>query len=99
MSARRDLRAGRETEHYAIPLGRHAVGALGSHREFRHIHSLLLNDREVSVKIAREQLGHASISTTLNIYTHVVEASHRKAVEAGAAPPIGRGVAEPHRRL
>jgi hypothetical protein len=24
----------------------------------------------------------ASISTTLNIYTHVVDASHRKAVEA-----------------
>ena len=34
------------------------------------------------VKIAQEQLGHASISTTLNIYTHVVDASHRKAVEA-----------------
>ena len=26
--------------------------------------------------------GHASISTTLNIYTHIVDASHRKAVEA-----------------
>ena len=25
---------------------------------------------------------HASISTTLNIYTHVVDASHRQAVEA-----------------
>ena len=34
------------------------------------------------MKIAQEQLGHASISTTLNIYTHVVDASHRKAVEA-----------------
>jgi integrase len=31
--------------------------------------------------LAQEQLGHASISTTLNIYTHVVDASHRKAVE------------------
>ena len=36
----------------------------------------------VPVKIAQEQLGHASISTTLNIYTHVVDAAHRKAVEA-----------------
>ena len=27
------------------------------------------------------ELGHASISTTLNIYTHVVDASHRIAVE------------------
>ena len=49
--------------------------------QFRHIHSSLLNDLKVPVKIAQEQLGHASISTTLNIYTHVVDASHRKAVE------------------
>ena len=49
--------------------------------QFRHIHSSLLNDLRVPVKIAQEQLGHASISTTLSIYTHVVDASHRKAVE------------------
>ena len=42
--------------------------------QFRHIHSSLLNDLKVPVKIAQEQLGHASISTTLNIYTHVVDA-------------------------
>ena len=34
------------------------------------------------MKIAQEQLGHASIQTTLNIYTHVVDASHRQAIEA-----------------
>jgi len=45
-------------------------------------HSSLLNDLRVPVKIAQEQLGHASIQTTLNIYTHVVDASHRKAIEA-----------------
>ena len=50
--------------------------------QFRHIHASLLNDLRVPVKIAQEQLGHASISTTLNIYTHVVEASHRQAIEA-----------------
>ena len=49
--------------------------------QFRHIHSSLLNDLQVPVKIAQEQLGHASISTTLNIYTHVIDASHRRAVE------------------
>ena len=37
---------------------------------------------KVPVKIAQEQLGHASIATTLNIYTHVINASHRAAVEA-----------------
>ena len=50
--------------------------------QFRHIHSSLLNDLKVPAKIAQEQLGHASISTTLNIYTHVVDASHRTSVEA-----------------
>jgi len=34
------------------------------------------------MKIAQEQLGHASIAATMNIYTHAVDASHRKAIEA-----------------
>jgi hypothetical protein len=42
----------------------------------------LLNDLKVPVKIAQELLGYASVSTTLNIYTHVVDASHREAAEA-----------------
>ncbi|MBI1876184.1 MAG: tyrosine-type recombinase/integrase [Acidobacteria bacterium] len=33
--------------------------------QFRHIHSSLLNDLRVPAKIAQEQLGHASIQTTL----------------------------------
>jgi integrase len=49
--------------------------------QFPHIHSTLFNDLNVPVKIAQEQLGHAS-ATTLNIYTHVVDASHRRAIEA-----------------
>jgi hypothetical protein len=50
--------------------------------QFRHIHSSLLNGLNVPVKFAQEQLGHTSIATTLNIYTHAVDASHRKAIEA-----------------
>jgi hypothetical protein len=42
----------------------------------------LLNGLRIPVKIAQEQLGHADISTTLNIYTHVVDALHRQAIEA-----------------
>ena len=41
-----------------------------------------MSDLRVPVKIAQEQLGHASISTTLNVYAHVVDAPHRSAVEA-----------------
>lgn len=33
--------------------------------QFRHIHSSLMSDLRVPVKIAQEQLGHASISTTV----------------------------------
>jgi site-specific recombinase XerD len=44
--------------------------------QFRHIHSSLLNDLKVPVKIAQEQLGHASISTT-NIHTHVTASGFR----------------------
>jgi integrase len=44
--------------------------------QFRHIHSSLLNDLGVPATIAQEQIGHASISTTLGIYTHVVDALH-----------------------
>jgi len=50
--------------------------------QFRHIHSSLMSDLGVPVKIAQEQLGHASISTTLNIYTHTIAASHPDAVIA-----------------
>jgi integrase len=50
--------------------------------QFRHIHASLLNDLQVPVKIAQEQLGHASVTTTLNVYTHPVDASHRRAVHA-----------------
>ena len=64
------------------PAAEQAGLSLVTWHQFRHIHSSLLNDLKVPVKIAQEQLGHASISTTLNIYTHVVDASHRKAVEA-----------------
>jgi hypothetical protein len=47
-----------------------------------YVHSSLLNDPKGPVKIAQERLGHASIWTTLNIYTHVLAVSYRKAIEA-----------------
>ena len=68
--------------------------------QFRHIHSSLLNDLGVPAKIAQEQLGHARISTTLGICTHVVDASHRLAVEAveeelfGESDANGRNLAD-----
>ena len=52
--------------------------------QFRHIHSSLLNDLKVPVKIAQEQLGHASIATTLNIYTQGVLGVRRPRQDAAA---------------
>ena len=48
--------------------------------QFRHIHTSQLHNLGVPVKIAQQQLGHASAETTFNIYTHVVEDAHRKAI-------------------
>jgi integrase len=64
------------------PAGEAAGPGRVTWHQFRYIHSSLLNDLRVPVKIAQEQLGHSNISTTLNIYTHVVDASHRQAIEA-----------------
>ncbi len=47
--------------------------------------------------IAQKQLKHASIQTTLNLYTHVVDASHRKAVEAVEELPQEQGSFRPNR--
>jgi integrase len=76
------LRESRLLDRVLQPAARRAELGRVTWHQFRHIHSSLLNDLRVPVKIAQEQLGHSSISTTLNIYTHVVDASHRKAIEA-----------------
>ena len=78
---RRPLRESKLLERVLQPAAeRGGLGRVTWHR-FRHIHSSLLNDLRVPVKIAQEQLGHASIQTTLNIYTHVVDASQRVAMQ------------------
>ena len=48
--------------------------------QLRHVHSSLLHDLGVPVKIVQQQLGHASVATTPNIYTHVIAETHRQAI-------------------
>jgi integrase len=51
----------------------------------RHLYSSLLVANKADVKFAQERLGHASASTTLNIYTHAINERGREfaaAVEA-----------------
>jgi len=48
--------------------------------QLRHVHGSLLHDLGVPVKVVQQQHGHASVSTTLDIYTHVVADTHRQAI-------------------
>ena len=49
-------------------------------RAFRHTVATLLQQSGVPVKITQDQLGHASPTTTLAIYTHAVPEAHKGAV-------------------
>lgn len=51
---------------------------------FRHNYASELYARGVDVKTAQYLLGHASLTVTLGIYTHLAEASKRTAAEAVA---------------
>lgn len=62
----------------------------------RHLYSSLLVANKADVKFAQERLGHASASTTLNIYTHAINDRGREfaaAVEA-AFPFVSNLLAE-----
>ena len=48
---------------------------------FRHTHCSLLFEAGVPMKDVKERLGHADIQTTMNIYTHVTEASRDKSAQ------------------
>ena len=50
--------------------------------QLRHIHASVLHDIGVPAKIAQQQLGHASVETTLNFYTHVIPDTHRRSIES-----------------
>ena len=49
--------------------------------QLRHIHASVLHDIGVPAKIAQQQLGHATVETTLNFYTHAIPDAHRRAIE------------------
>ena len=49
---------------------------------FRRTYSSWSHDKGVPGKVIAQLMGHANIDTTLNVYTHVVDASHRRAIES-----------------
>ena len=52
-----------------------------SWHSFRHAHATLLAESGESMKTAQALLGHSDLETTLNVYTHALPTSQRRAVE------------------
>jgi integrase len=49
--------------------------------DLRHINATILLRQGVSAKVVQGRLGHSDVSTTLNIYSHVLEEVDREAAE------------------
>jgi integrase len=52
---------------------------------FRHMHATVLLETGASPKITQRQLRHADSRVTLDHYAHLIDSSHRDAVERAAA--------------
>ena len=65
------------------------------YHDLRHGAASLMVAQGVPARVAMEMLGHAQISTTMNIYTHVAPELQKDAAEkmAGALwPEVGAGL-------
>ncbi|OJV96956.1 MAG: hypothetical protein BGO47_08895 [Microbacterium sp. 67-17] len=51
----------------------------------RHTHGTLLLELGEHSKVVQERLGHSTITTTMNIYSHVTPTMKRSAVDRFAA--------------
>jgi len=57
-----------------------ALPAVGWH-SFRHTHATLLSEAGESLRTAQAILGHSDLKTTLNVYTHSIPESQKRAVD------------------
>ena len=46
----------------------------------RHTYATYLLSNNIPVKYVQEQLGHTSVQTTLNVYTHVLKSTNQQAI-------------------
>jgi integrase len=60
-----------------------------SWHSFRHTHATLLHASGEPLKTAQVLLGHSDLETTLNVYTHTVSDSQKRAVELVAGALFG----------
>ena len=49
--------------------------------DLRHLCASIILLQGVNVKVAQERLGHKDITTTMNIYSHVLPSSAKEAAE------------------
>lgn len=49
--------------------------------DLRHLCASIMLKQGINVKVAQERLGHADISTTLNIYSHVLPSTAKEAAD------------------
>jgi len=75
------LRPGNLQKRWLLPACAKAELRRFSWQDFRRTHATLLSDMGEPLKTAQAQLGHASLSTTAEIYAQAVPASQRAAVE------------------
>ncbi|PRI11705.1 hypothetical protein B4915_04470 [Leucobacter massiliensis] len=59
--------------------------APGHDQGVRHTHATLLLELGEPPKVVQERLGHSTITTTMNIYSHVTPTMQRSAVDRFAA--------------
>ena len=52
-----------------------------SWHSFRHTHATLLGEVGESLRTAQAILGHSDLKTTLNVYTHAIPESQKRAVD------------------
>ena len=63
------------------PAGRELGLPLVGWHSFRHTHATLLGEVGESLRTAQAILGHSDLKTTLNVYTHAIPESQKRAVE------------------
>ncbi len=49
--------------------------------DFRHSHATMLYNKKTQIKLIQERLGHADISTTMNIYVHTNEVEQKRLIK------------------
>ncbi len=59
---------------------KHKIPLIRFH-DLRHTHATILLALGVDIKTISQRLGHSSIVTTMNIYTHVLESLDKSAAE------------------